>query len=391
MPGRYQNTSTGSIRFMEIYLDNASTTKIDPMVLEAMLPFFNKDYGNSFSPNKMGESAMEAIEKSRIIISESINAIPEEIIFTSGGTESNNFAIKSIAFTNKDRGNHIITTKIEHKSVSNSCEWLKEQGFEITYLNVDKKGFVNAQDLEKAITDKTILVSIIHGQNEIGTIQDLIALGKICKKHNIYFHTDACQSYTKAELDVQKQAIDLISLNAHKIHGPKGVGALYLRKGTKIISWQNGGAQERGLRAGTDNVAGIVGFAKAVELDSNIEYINSLKEQFINGLLKIDKIKVNNNQHGLPHIISISFFGIEGEAIVASLDLEDIYVATGSACSSNDLQPSDSLLAIKLTPQEANGTVRFSLSRFNTKQEIDKLLEVLPKIVEKLRKISPFK
>ncbi|MBU4023128.1 cysteine desulfurase [Patescibacteria group bacterium] len=376
---------------MKVYLDNASTTQIDPMVLEAMLPFLKKDYGNSFSPNKMGESAMEAIEKSRIIIAKSINAMPEEIIFTSGGTESNNFAIKGVAFANRDKGNHIITTKIEHKSVSKSCEWLEEQGFEITYLDVDEKGFLNVGDLEKAITDKTILVSIIHGQNEIGTIQDLNALGDICKKHNIYFHTDACQSYTKTEINVQEQAIDLISLNAHKIHGPKGVGALYLRNGTKINAWQNGGAQERGLRAGTDNVAGIVGFAKAVELDSNIEYINSLKEQLINGFFAIDKIKMNNNQYGLPHIISISFFGIEGEAIVASLDLEDIYVATGSACSSNDLQPSNSLLAIKLTPQEANSTVRFSLSRFNTEQEIDKLLDVLPKTVEKLRKISPFK
>jgi len=376
---------------MKVYLDNASTTQIDPIVLQAMFPFFEKDYGNSFSPNKMGESAMTAIEKSRIIIAKSINAMPEEIIFTSGGTESNNFAIKGTAFANRDKGNHIITTKIEHKSVSESCEWLERQGFEITYLNVDGKGFVEPEDLEKAITDKTILISIIHGQNEIGTIQDLKTLGDICKKHNIYFHTDACQSYTKTEIDVRKQGVDLISLNAHKIHGPKGMGALYLRKGTKIIPWQNGGAQEKGLRAGTDNVAGIVGFAKAVELDSNIEYINNLKEQLINGLLEIDKIKVNNSQHGLPHIISISFFGIEGEAIVASLDLEDIYVATGSACSSNDLQPSNSLLAIGLTPQEANGTIRFSLSRFNTKQEIERLLEVLLGIVEKLRKISPFK
>jgi len=376
---------------MKVYLDNASTTQIDPIVLGAMLPFLKKDYGNSFSPNKMGYSAMMAIKKSRIIIAKSINAMPEEIVFTSGGTESNNFAIKGIAFANRDKGNHIITTKIEHKSVSRSCEWLEEQGFKITYLDVDKKGLVNVQDLEKAIIDKTILVSIIHGQNEIGTIQDMDVLGDICKEHNIYFHTDACQSYTKTEINVQKQAIDLISLNAHKIHGPKGVGALYLRKGTRINSWQNGGAQERGFRAGTDNVAGIIGFAKAVELDSNIKYINNLKERLINGLLEIGKIKVNNNKHGLPHIISISFFGIEGEAIVASLDLEDIYVATGSACSSNDLQPSNSLLAIGLTPQEANSTVRFSLSRFNTKEEIDKVLQILPKIIEKLRKISPFK
>jgi cysteine desulfurase len=380
---------------MEIYLDNAATTKIDPSVLEEMVPFFEKSYGNASSPHQMGQKAREAVEEARKIIAQSIGASPEEIIFTSGGTESNNFAIKGVAFTNKDKGNHIITTKIEHKSVLNVYKWLESQGFKLTLLDVDEKGFVSPEDLGKAITEQTILVSIIHGQNEIGAIQDLERLGEICKKHNVYFHIDACQSYTKTEIDVQKQSVDLISLNGHKINGPKGVGALYIRKGTKIGAWQHGGGQERGLRSGTDNVPGIVGFAKAVELvldKEHIERMMGLKDKLIEGLLKIPKVKINGPQdeRGLCHIISATFSGIEGEAIVGFLDLEGIYAATGSACASHSLEPNQTLLAIGLPPQEVNGTVRFSLSRFNTEEEIDKTLEILPKIVEKLRKISPF-
>jgi len=371
---------------MKIYLDNAATTQIDPLVLKKMLRFFDKDYANASSPHAMGETAREVIEEARKIIAESINAKNDEIVFTSGGTESNNFAIKGIAFVNKDKGNHIITTKIEHKSVLNTCKWLESQGFEITYLDVDKKGFVNKEDLEKAITDKTILVSIIHGQNEIGVIQDLKVLGNICKQHNVYFHTDACQSYTKTEID-SKNA-DLISLNAHKIHGPKGVGALFIKKGTEIDIFMHGGGHERGMRSGTDNVPGIVGFGKAVEIAS-IGEMKELNSRLTEGLKKIDKVKINS--HGLPHIVSAIFLGIEGEAIVSSLDLEDIYVATGSACASHNLEPNQTLLAIGLAHQEVNSTVRFSLSRFNTKDEVDDVLEILPKIVERLREISPFK
>jgi len=370
---------------MRIYLDNASTTQIDPLVLKEMLGFFDKDYANASSPHRMGQVARDAIEKARTVLAQSINAEDDEIVFTSGGTESNNFAIKGIAFANKDKGNHIITTKIEHKSVLNTCKWLEGQSFKITYLDVDEKGLVNKEDLEKAITDKTILVSIIHGQNEIGTIQDLKVIGDICKKHNIYFHTDACQSYTKTEID--SEDADLITLNAHKIHGPKGVGALFIKKGTKIDIFMHGGGHERGMRSGTDNVPGIVGFGKAVEI-AGIGEMRELNSRLTQGLKKIDKVKINSQ--GLPHIVSATFLGIEGEAIVGALNLENIYVATGSACSSNTLELNQTLLAIGLTPQEANGTVRFSLSRFNTKQEIDKVLEILPKTVEKLRKISPF-
>ncbi len=380
---------------MKIYLDSAATTKIDSRVLEAMLPFLKENYGNASSPHKLGQEAREAIEKAREIIARSIGADSEEIVFTSGGTESNNFAIKSFAFSNKDKGNHIITTRVEHKSVLNVCKWLEAQGFEMSILDVDEKGFVEPKDLEKAIRPATILVSIIHGQNEVGAIQDLQVLGEICKKHNVCFYTDACQSYTKTEIDVQKQAVDLISINGHKLHGPKGIGALYIRKGTKIEPWQHGGGHERGMRSGTDNVPGIVGFAKAVEIgldEKHIEYIKQLKNKLIDGLIKIPKTKINGPQDnkGLCHIVSASFSGIEGEAIVGSLDLEGICAATGSACASHTLEPSQTLLAIGLPPQEVNSTIRFSLSRFNTEEDIDKLLILLPKIVEKLRKISPF-
>jgi cysteine desulfurase len=379
----------------EIYLDNAATTKIDPLVLRAMLPFLDENYGNASSPYNSGQKAKKAVEKARNIIAQSISADPSEIIFTSGGTESNNFAIKGIAFQNKDRGNHIITTKIEHPSVLNVYRWLEEQGFKISYIETDKYGFVKPEELAKAITKKTILVSIIHGQNEFGTIQDLEIIGNVCKKHNVYFHTDACQSYTKTDINVKKQAIDLMTLNAHKIHGPKGVGVLYVRKGTRIMTWQHGGGQEVNRRSGTENVAGVVGFGRAVELALNknhIKVMRKLKNILIKELIKIPRVKINGpkDEKGLPNIINAVFLGIEGEAIVGLLDMEKIYVATGSACSSNKLEPNPALLAIGLMPQEVNSTVRFSLSRFNTEEEIEKLLYKLPKIVEKLRKFSPF-
>jgi len=363
---------------MKIYLDNASTTQIDPLVLKEMLGFFDEDYANSSSPHKMGEKARQAIEDAREIIAKSINASPEEIVFTSGGTEANNFAIKGVAFAHKEKGNHIITSEIEHRSVLNVCKWLEKQGFEITYLDVDEKGYIKG--LEQAITDKTILVTIVHGHNEIGVIQDLKKIKEICK--DTYFHTDACQSYTKAELGYA----DLISLNAHKMHGPKGVGALYIKKGVEIDNLMHGGGHESGRRSGTSNVPAIVGFAKAVETAS-LGNMEELQERLIKGLEKMDARVVS---YGLPHIISATFHGIEGEAIVGALDLEDIYVATGSACSSATLQLNKTLIAIGLSPQEANGTVRFSLSKYTTKEEIDRTLEVLEKVVKKLRDISPF-
>jgi len=378
----------------KVYLDNGATTMVDPRVVEAMMPYFTEKYGNASSSHSLGQEAKIALEDSRKIIAKSIGAKPEEIVFTSGGTESNNFAIKEIAFTNQNRGNHIITTKVEHKCVLNSCRLLEKLGFKVTYLDVDKEGFVSAEKLEKAITNKTILVSIIHGNNEIGTINDLKKLGEICKKYNVYFHTDACQSYTKTELDVKKQNIDLITLNAHKIHGPKGVGALYIRKNTKIGTWQHGGGHEFNLRSGTENVSGVVGFAEAVKLAMNqkhVEHMAKLRDKLLKGILKISDTRLNGakNDLRLCNNVNVSFKGVEGEAIGGYLDQKGICSSTGSACSEATLEPSYVLTAIGLTHQEANGSLRLTLSRFTTEEEIDYTLKVLHEIIKKLRKISP--
>jgi len=379
----------------KVYLDNGATTMLDPDVIKAMMPYFSVKYGNASSTHLFGEEAKEALERARSIIARSINARPEEIVFTSGGTESNNFALKSIAFTNKDKGNHIIISKVEHKCIMNACKWLEKQGFDITYLDVDKEGFVNPDELDKAITDKTILVSIIHGNNETGTINDLKTLGNICKKHKVYFHTDACQSYTKTELNVKKQNIDLITLNAHKIHGPKGIGALYIRKGVNIKPWQNGGAHEFDMRAGTENIHGIVGFAEAVKIAMNkkyIDYMANLRNKLIKDVLEIPEVILNGptGNKRLCNNANFSFKGIEGEAIGGYLNNKGIASSTGSACSAKTLEPSYVLMAIGLSPEQANSSLRLTLSRFTTEEEIDYTLKVLPGIVTSLRKISPF-
>ena len=378
-----------------VYLDNGATTMLDPGVIKAMLPYFTAKYGNASSTHAFGEEAKEALERSRSIIAKSIKAKPDEIIFTSGGTESNNFALKSIAFTNKSKGNHIIVSKTEHKCIMKACKWLKNQGFDITYLDVDKDGFATPDELEKAITDKTIMVSIIHGNNETGTINDLKKLGHVCKKHNVYFHTDACQSYTKTELDVKRQPIDLITLNAHKIHGPKGIGALYIRKGTNIKSWQHGGDHEFGMRAGTENIHGIVGFAQAVKIamdKKHISYMAKLRDRLIKGVLEIPKVKLNGptGHKRLCNNANFSFKGIEGEAIGGYLNNKGIASSTGSACSAKTLEPSYVLMALGLSPEQANSSLRLTLSRFTTQEEIDYTLKVLPEVVKSLRKISPF-
>lgn len=378
----------------KIYLDNGATTMIDSKVIEAIHPYFNEKYGNPSSTHSLGGESKNALEKARKTIAKSINAKPEEIIFTSGGTESNNFALKGIAFANRDKGNHIITTKVEHKCVINSCKWLEKQGFEVTYLSVDKEGFVDSKELEKAITEKTILVSIIHGNNEIGTIQDLKVLGDVCKKYNVYFHTDSCQSYTKTELNMGKQPVDLMTLNAHKIHGPKGIGILYIRKGTKIMSWQDGGGQEFNLRSGTENIHGVVGFAEAVKLaldKKHIIYMTKLRDKLIKGMLIIPHSRLNGatGDKRLCNNVNISFKSVEGEAIGGYLDEKGVCSSTGSACSEATLEPSYVLRSIGLSHQEANGSLRLTLSRFTTEKEIDYVLEILPGIIERLRKMSP--
>ena len=377
----------------QIYLDNAATTKVDENVLKAMTPYFSEKYGNASSTHLMGEEARRAIEESREIIAKTIGAKYKEIIFTGSGTESNNMTLKGLFFANKDSGkNHIITTKIEHDCILNSCRWLEKQGAKITYLDVDKKGFVDLGQLENSITDKTILVSIIHGNNEIGTIQDLEKIGKICKEKGVLFHTDACQSFTKTKLDVKKMNLDLVTLNAHKIHGPKGVGALYIKEGIKIDPLLHGGGHEFNLRSSTENVAGIVGFAKAVKIGCDIKKLTKLRDKLIEGILKIPNTTLNGAEDKrLCNNINVSFNNIEGESIGSFLNSKGIFGSNGSACSSHSLEPSHVLLALGKSPLESNSSIRLSISNYTTEEEIDYVLQELNKIVEKLRKISPIK
>ncbi|RLF26375.1 MAG: cysteine desulfurase NifS [Thermoplasmata archaeon] len=383
------------MKYRNVYLDNGATTMVDPKVMEVMLPYYTKKFGNASSGHHFGDEARQGMEKARKIIASSIGANTDEIVFTSGGTESNNFAIKSIACTNKEKGNHIITSKIDHDCVLNSCRWLETQGFKVTFMDVDKEGFITPEALEEAITPETILVSIIHGNNEIGTIQDLKALGEVCRKHGVYFHTDACQSYTKTELNMKTMPVNLMTLNAHKIHGPKGVGALYIRKGTEIKSWQDGGGQEDNLRSGTENIHGIVGFGESVKQAMNQkhrDYMTRLRDKLIDGILKeVPDVRLNGpkGDKRLCNNINLSFLGVEGEALGGYLDQKGICSSTGSACSTHNLEPSHVIMALGRTHEEANGTIRLTLSRFTSEEDIDYTLEVLPGIVKKLRKISP--
>ncbi len=377
----------------KIYFDNAATTRVDERVVKEMLPYFSDKYGNASSQHDVGIRAKEVLEKSRREIAKSIRANSGEIIFTSGGTESNNLALKGLFFSNYPQKNHIITTKIEHDSILNVCKWLESQGAKVTYLDVDREGFVNIEDIKKEITDKTFLVSIIHGNNEIGTIQDIEEIGKLCKEKNILFHTDACQSYTKVFLDVKKQNLDLVSLNAHKIYGPKGVGALYIRSGVEITPLAHGGGHERKLRSGTENIPGIVGFAKAVDIVSkkDIKRMSDLRDKMIKGLLKIENVNLNGpvGEKRLCNNINVSFNNIEGEAIGGYLENEEIYTSTGSACMSNTLQTSHVLKALGLGPLHSNSSLRISISKYTTEEEIDYFLEKIIKVVRKLRSISP--
>jgi len=378
----------------KIYLDNAATTKVDAKVLEAMLPYFSEKYGNASSSHLMGRETREAIEKAREIIAKSINAKPSEIYFTSGGTESNNWAVKELYFTNQHMKKHIITTKIEHPSITEPCKLLEKMGAKITYLDVESEGFIDLKELESAIDDETILVSVIQGNNEIGTLQDIEKIGKICRSKGVLFHIDACQSYTKTKIDVKKQNIDLMTLNAHKIHGPKGIGALFVREGIKLAPFLQGGGHEKGMRSGTENVAGIVGFGEAVRISSekDVKNIEKLRDYAIEEILKIGTTKLNGpkSKNRLCNNINISFSNIEGEAIQGLLEQEGIYVSTGSACASHKLEKSPVLRAIGLNDFEINSSIRVSLSKYNTKEEIDYFIKSIKKVVEKLRKMSPF-
>ncbi len=374
----------------QIYLDNAASTKVDERVVKEMLPYFTEKYGNASSVHEKGMEAKRALEDSRGIIAKAIGANRDEIYFTSGGTEANNFALKGLFFSNFPKKNHIITTRIEHDCIINTCKWLEKQGARVTYLEVDKEGFVNPREIENAITDKTFVVSIIHGNNEIGTIQNMEAMGKICRDKKVLFHTDACQSFTKVPIDVRKQNLDLVTLNAHKIHGPKGVGALYIRKGIEITPLFHGGGHERGLRSGTENVSGVVGFAKAAEIANkkDIEKMTQLRDKMINELLKIPGIKLNGpRENRLCNNVNISFEKVEGEVIGGYLENDGILTSTGSACMSHSTGISHVLKAIGLSDEKASNSMRASISKFTTEEEVDYFLERFRKIIGKFQKI----
>lgn len=375
---------------MDVYLDNSATTKVDLMVISEIEKYLSEDYGNPSSLYSKGQTVRNSLEKARKILAKKINASPEEIIFTSGGSESNNLAIKGYAYANKEKGNRIITSKIEHAAVLETMKCLEEEGFEVIYLEVDKEGFVNLKKLESAINNKTLLVSIMHANNEIGVIQDIESIGKICKKKGVIFHTDAVQSFTKENIDVKKQDVDLISFSAHKIHGPKGVGALYVKKGIKLKRLIDGGHQEGGMRAGTENVPGVMGFAKAVNLltKEDISRIKKLRDRLMKGLLTIEGVSVNGSvKKRLVNNLNVLFKDVEAKYLLLYLDNEGICVSTGSACSSGSLEPSHVLSAIGLTPSQARSSIRFTLSKYNTEREIDFAIEKTKLIVNRLRKI----
>ncbi len=379
-----------------IYLDNAATTPTDKRVLEAMLPYFTEIYGNPSSLHAFGQGARRMMEESRDKIASFIGAKPEEIVFTSGGTEGNNSAIKGIAYAKRDKGNHIITSKIEHHSILEACRFLEKQGFEVTYLPVDKYGIVDPDEVKKAITDKTILISIMHANNEIGTIQPIREIGKIARDKGVYFHTDIVQTMGHLPVNVNDLNIDSLSASAHKLYGPKGVGILYLRKGVRMSSFMHGGDQEKGRRASTHNVPGIVGFGKAIELAkqemaTEAVQLTSLRDDLIKGILtRIDDSFLNGHPDlRLPNNVNVSIPYVEGESMLMNLDMEGIACSTGSACSSSSLEPSHVLCAIGLPHELAHGSLRFTLGRSTTKDDITYVLEVLPAIVEKLRAMSP--
>lgn len=375
-----------------IYLDNGATTMVAKEVTKAMLPYFTEKYGNASSLHSLGQEAKEALEEAREVIAKSINADPSEIIFTSGGTESDNIAIQATVNMCVKKGNHIITSKIEHPAVQKTCNFLEHKGFKVTYIDVDKDGIIDPKKLEKAITKETVLVTIMHANNEIGTIQPIEEIGKLCKKHDIIFHTDAVQSYMKVPIDVKKQDIDMLSLSAHKIHGPKGIGALYIRKGTKICPLSYGGSHEAGIRPGTENIPGAVGFAEAVKLhkDSDNKKMTQHRDKLIKNILEIPESRLNGHKtKRLSNNVNITFNYIEGESLLLYLDEKGIAVSTGSACSSHSLEPSHVLTAIGLKPEESHGSIRITLSRYNTEEEINYTIEELKKVVEELRKLSP--
>jgi cysteine desulfurase len=376
------------------YFDNAATTPVDKEAVRTMLPYFSEKFGNASTLYALGQEARVAVNKARQQVAKLINADEDEIIFTSGGTESDNMALKGILHANKDK-KHIITSKIEHHAILDTCEWLEKNGFEVTRLPVDKYGMVNPEAVKNAIRKDTALVSIMHANNEIGTIEPIAEIGKICRQAGVLFHTDAVQTFGKLPIDVKKMDIDLLSASSHKVYGPKGVGLLYIRKGVKIEPLIHGGGQERKLRSGTENVAGIVGFGKAAEIagkkmKSDAAKETKLRDKLIKELLKIPKTMLNGHPtKRLPNNVNVSFEGIEGEGMILMLNEKGIAASTGSACSTESLEPSHVLLAIGLKHAQAHGSLRLTIGRETKASDVSYLLKILPGIVAHLRKMSP--
>ena len=381
-----------------VYADNAATTRVSESVLNAMIKHYQGEYGNPSSLYDLGQRAKKAINAAREPIAKLINADPAEIFFTGSGTEADNMAlkgvVKSVSARNKGK-NHIITTKIEHHAILRTAEHLEREGFEVTYLDVDRDGLISLEQLENAITEKTALISVMSANNEIGTIMPLYEIGQIAKKHGVLFHTDAVQALGHMKLDVKEMNISLMSMSAHKIHGPKGVGALYIAKNVFLDNVIDGGGQEKNRRSGTENVAGIVGFGQAAQdmldhMDEDNERINKMSNRLIEGLLKIEKsVLTGHRTNRLPGTCSFAFEAIEGASMIIHLNLKKICASTGSACSTGSLDPSHVLMAIGLTHQNAHGSLRLSLSKYNTEKEVDYIIECVTEIVDKLRKMSP--
>ena len=379
-----------------VYADNAATTAVSPQVLEAMLPYYKEVYGNPSSLYSVGQKAKAALEDARETVAACLGAEAGEIYFTSCGTESDNWAIKGAAHAMRKKGkDHIITSAFEHHAVLHTCQALEKEGFTVTYLPVHENGIVRPEELEAAITDRTGLVTIMYANNEIGTIQPIPEIGAICKKHGVWFHTDAVQAVGNVHIHVKEQNIDMLSLSGHKFHAPKGVGALYIRRGIAIPNLLDGGAQERGKRGGTENVAQIVGLAAGLKeacatIDQRVARLSPLRDKLMDGLLKIDRCRVNGDrEHRLPGNVSMCFQGVEGESLLLMLDLKGISASSGSACTSGSLDPSHVLLSIGLPHEVAHGSLRLSFGDYNTEEDIDYILEVLPPIIQRLRSMSP--
>ena len=380
----------------KIYLDYAATTPTDPEVVNAMLPYFTDAFGNPGSTYSYGHEARQAVEEARIKVAGLISADEDELVFTSGGTEADNFAIKGVCFANESKGNHIITSSIEHHAVLETCKFMETRGFTVTYLPVDSYGIVSPDDVKQAINKNTILITIMHANNEVGTIEPISEIAKITRETGVYFHTDAVQTAGHIPINADELGVDLLSMSAHKLYGPKGIGALFIRKGTRVIPFMHGGEQEKNRRASTENVPGIAGFGKAAELaqqdmSEEAKRLVGLRDYLIGGILeRIDNTQLNGHPtERLPNNVNISFEFVEGDSICLNLDLEGICASTGSACSSSSIEPSHVLLAMGFAHGQARSSLRLTSGKWTSAEEINRVLEVLPGIIARLRSISP--